>query len=47
MGNRGVVHLHRRGDSTCFRRGIPQDVTDRFQREEIKVSLGRIRQEEA
>jgi len=47
MGNRGVVHLHRRGDSYYFRRGIPQDVTNRFQRKEIKVSLGRIQREEA
>jgi len=39
MGKHGVVHLHRRGDSTYFRRGIPQDVTDRFQRKGIKVSL--------
>ncbi len=47
MGNCKVVHLHRRGDSTYFRRGLPQDVTDRFQRKEIKVSLGRIQREEA
>lgn len=47
MANRRLAHLHRRGDSYYFRRGIPQDVADLFQRSEIKASLGRISRNEA
>jgi len=37
-GKSRVVHLHRRGDSYYFRRGIPQDVMDEFRYVAIKYT---------